>query len=53
MNQQIQNTPSFVPLLQWLEQNKIAPKGTVKQVEDFAEKVKGLGDALKRAGVKL
>jgi hypothetical protein len=39
--------PSFVPLLQWLEQNKILPKGTVKQVNDLADNVKNLGDALK------
>jgi len=43
--------PSFVPLLQWLEQNKIVPKGTVKQVNDLADNVKRFGDALKAGGI--
>jgi hypothetical protein len=42
---------SVVPLLQWLEQNKIVPKGTVKQVNDLADNVKTLGDALKAGGL--
>jgi hypothetical protein len=46
-----QSAPSFVPLLQWLEDSKLVPKGTVGQVNDLADRVKGLGDALKRGGV--
>lgn len=43
--------PSMVPLLQWLEDQKLAPRGTVKQVNTLADHVKGLGNALKAAGV--
>lgn len=44
--------PSLVPLLQWLEDQNLIHKGATKQVNDFAEKVKGLGNALRAAGVK-
>lgn len=43
--------PSMVPLLQWLEQHKIVSPGTVNQVSQLAGHVKGLGDALKSAGL--
>lgn len=42
---------SFVPLLEWLEKNKVVLPGTTKQVNDLAENVKGLGNALKAGGL--
>lgn len=52
MNQPIPRpAPSFVPLLQWLEQQKVVPAGTVLQVNTLAEKVKQFGDALKAGGI--
>lgn len=52
MNQPVQQSaPSLVPLLQWLENQKLLAPGTVKQVNTFADHVKGLGNALKAAGI--
>ena len=52
MNQPIrQQPPSFVPLLQWLEDQRVLPQGTVREVHTLADKVKGFGDALKRGGI--
>lgn len=54
MNQPVnlQQPRSFVPLLEWCEQNKIVPQGTTKHVNDLADNMKRLGDALRAAGVK-
>lgn len=52
MNQPtVRTAPNFSPLMRWLEDNSVLPKGTTKQVNDLADKVKGLGDALKQSGV--
>ena len=42
---------TFVPLLEWLEKNKLVNPGTTKQVNDLADNLKGLGDALKAGSV--
>jgi len=42
---------TFIPLLEWLEKNKIVTPGTTKQVNQLAENVKGLGSALKAGGI--
>jgi len=42
---------TFIPLLQWLEQNKVVKACTTKQVNQLAENVKGLGSALKAGGI--
>lgn len=52
MNEPVPQKPSLVPLLQWCEENDIVPKGTTKQVNDLADKVKKFGNALRAAGVK-
>ena len=44
--------PSLVPLLRWCEEQSIVPKGTTEHVNMLADKVKGLGEALRAAGVK-
>lgn len=51
MNQPVQTRPSARPLLDWLEQNKLVPKGTGDQVAQIAMKGGQLIDALKAAGV--
>lgn len=45
------NLPSFVPLLQWLEDQRILSPGTVVQVNTLADHVKGLSGVLKSAGL--
>lgn len=53
MNEPIQapKLPSFIPLLQWLENQRVLQQGTVAQVNVLADHVKGLGNALKQAGL--
>ena len=46
-----QQMPSFVPLLEWLEHHKIVTPGTVAQVNQLADHVKGFDNALKSAGI--
>lgn len=43
--------PSFIPLLQWLENQRVLQPGTVAQVNVLADHVKGLGNVLKQAGL--
>jgi hypothetical protein len=51
MNQPLQTRPSAIPLLAWLEENKLVSKGTGQKVSQMAMNAGKLLDALKAAGV--